>query len=71
MSKPDPIEFRKIWPSCFIAFMGFLELACVIMLLLTEFCSVSANFWTTNVFAGGWCGLVMLVHSIALIVAGK
>jgi len=71
MFKPDKIEFLKLWPKCFIAFMGILELACVLMFFLTELCNVAANFWTTNVFAGAWCGLVMLVHSIALIVAGK
>jgi len=62
--------FRQSWPRCFVAFMGVIELLATAILFATELGNVAANFWTTNVFAGGWCGLVMLVHFMALFVAG-
>ncbi|CAF0802982.1 unnamed protein product [Adineta steineri] len=70
MLNPNKTTFLLIWPRCFITFIAILELLAVIMFFLTELCSVAANFWTTNVFAGGWCGLIALIHVIALFVTG-
>ncbi|CAF3482347.1 unnamed protein product [Rotaria sp. Silwood1] len=50
--------------------MAIIELIAVLVLFITEFGNVGVNFWTTNVFAGGWCGLIMLIHVILLFVAG-
>jgi len=58
--------FLQVWPKCFIIFMAIIVLLSALILIFTEICNVGANFWTTNVFAGGWCGLVMLVFAIAL-----
>ncbi|UJR38516.1 hypothetical protein I4U23_031182 [Adineta vaga] len=70
MLNPDKTTFLLIWPRCFIVFLGLIELLAFVMFILTELCSVAANFWITNVFAGGWCGIVVLIHAIALFVAG-
>jgi hypothetical protein len=51
--------------------MGVIELLAVVILFFTELGNVASSFWTTNVFAGGWCGLIMLIHFIALFVVGK
>ena len=51
--------------------MGIVEVLAVLVLIFTELGNVAANFWTTNVFAGGWCGLIMFIHFIALFVVGK
>lgn len=67
--RPDP--FTDSFPRCFVVFLGIVELLCVIVFILTELGNVAANFWTTNVFAGGWCGLIMLIHFFGLFVAGK
>lgn len=70
MAAPDKASFNQVWPKCFIIFLGIVELLAVIVLVLTELGNIASNFWVTNVFAGGWCGLVMLVHFFALFVAG-
>jgi hypothetical protein len=70
-SSPDQQAFVELWPGCFIIFLAFIEVICVIILILTELGNVAANFWTTNVFGGGWCGLIMLINLILLFVAGK
>jgi hypothetical protein len=51
--------------------MGIIELLAVIILFLSELANVAANFWTTNVFGGGWCGIVVLIHVIAIFIVGK
>lgn len=71
MTTPDKESFKQVWPRCFVIFLGIIELLCVIVLILTELGNVFSSFWLTNVFAGGWCGLVMLVHFFSLFVAGK
>jgi len=71
MAPPNKEVFLKLWPTCFITFMALIELIAVVILFLTELGNVAANFWTTNVFAGGWCGLVMLIHVLFLFAAGK
>ncbi len=63
--------FLRFWPKCFITFLAIMELIAVIILFLTELGNVAANFWTTNVFAGGWCGLVLLIHLLFMFAAGK
>jgi hypothetical protein len=68
MPSPDKEAFNRVWPKCFIIFLGIIEVLATIVLIITELGNVGANFWTTNVFAGGWCGLIMLVHFIALFV---
>jgi len=70
MATPDKEAFNRVWPKCFVIFLGIIEVLAVIVLILTELGNVGSNFWITNVFAGGWCGLVMLVHFFALFVAG-
>lgn len=50
--------------------MGIIELLVVILLLLTEFGNVAANFWTTNVFAGAWCGIIILIHCVLVFSSG-
>jgi sorbitol-specific phosphotransferase system component IIBC len=71
MGDPPKKAFLQFWPKCFIPFMAVIELLAALILLLTELGNVAANFWTTNVFAGGWCGLVILIHSIAVFASGK
>jgi hypothetical protein len=71
MSSPNEKVFLEMWPQCLIVFMGIIELLAVIVIFLTELGNVAANFWTTNVFAGGWCGLILLIHFFSLFVAGK
>ncbi len=71
MAPPNKQVFLQIWPTCFITFMAIIELIAVIILFLTELGNVAANFWITNVFAGGWCGLVLLIHVLFLFAAGK
>jgi hypothetical protein len=71
MAPPNKDVFLQSWPKCFISFMAIIEVICVIILILTEIGNVAANFWTTNAFVGGWCGLIMLVHLVSLFFAGK
>jgi hypothetical protein len=71
MTSPNKDVFLELWPTCFINFMTVIELICVILLLFTEFCNIFINFWITNVFAGGWCGLIMLIHVILSFINGK
>jgi hypothetical protein len=71
MANPPNEVFRAVWPRCFMVFMGVIELLAVVILFFTELGNVASSFWTTNVFAGGWCGLIMLIHFIALFVVGK
>jgi len=71
MALPDNDAFLRVWPTCLIMILTLIELLAIVILLLTELCNVAANFWTTNVFAGGWCGLVMFIHFIFLLVTGK
>lgn len=71
MASPDKESFVKVWPRCFVIFLGIIQLICVIVLIITELGNIAANFWITNVFAGGWCGIIMIAHCIALFVAGK
>ena len=63
--------FKKRWVRAFTITLGVVELVCVIIFILTELGNVASNFWTTNVFAGTWCGLVMFIHGVFLIVTGK
>lgn len=70
MPSPDKGAFLQVWPRCFVIFLGVVEVLAVIVLILTELGNIGANFWTTNVFAGFWCALLMLAHFIALFVAG-
>ena len=63
--------FRRLWPNHWVTFMAVLEIFLIIFLFLTELGNVGANFWVTNIFAGAWCGLVMIVHMISLFVAGR
>jgi hypothetical protein len=67
----DQQAFNQSWPKCFIAFLAIIELLAALVLIATELGNVAANFWTTNVFAGGWCGLIMLIHFLAVSVSGK
>ncbi|CAF1409081.1 unnamed protein product [Adineta ricciae] len=70
MLHPDKTTFLVIWPKCFTTFLGVIEFIAFVMFILTELCSVAANFWVTNVFAGGWCGIIVLIHAIFLFIAG-
>jgi len=69
MSSPDKQAFNQSWPKCFLIFLAIIELLAALVLIATELGNVAANFWTTNVFAGGWCGLVMLIHFLAVSVS--
>ena len=71
MSSPNEEKFREIWPKCFVIFLAIIELLATIVIILTELGNVAANFWTTNVFAGGWCGIIILIHFFCLLCAGK
>ncbi len=71
MVEPNKTTFIRIWPKCFISFMALIELMAVALLILTELGNVGANFWLTNVFAGGWCGIIILFHTLLLFVSGK
>ncbi|CAF1241720.1 unnamed protein product [Rotaria sp. Silwood1] len=70
MPSINPESFKKSWPRCFVIFLGIVEVVAAIVLIITELGNVGANFWTTNVFAGGWCGLIMIIHFFGLFVAG-
>ncbi|CAF2502315.1 unnamed protein product [Rotaria sp. Silwood2] len=70
MARPNETIFSEVWPKCFVIFMAIIELIAVLILFITEFGNVGVNFWTTNVFAGGWCGLIMLIHVILLFATG-
>ncbi|CAF3119835.1 unnamed protein product [Rotaria socialis] len=69
MVSPDKEAFVKVWPRCFLVFLGVVEVIAAIVLIVTEFGNVASNFWTTNVFAGGWCGIIMIAHFFGLFVA--
>jgi len=71
MALPDTDAFLRVWPTCFIMILTLIELFSICILFLTELCNVAASFWITNVFAGGWCGLVLLIHFIFLLITGK
>jgi hypothetical protein len=71
MQNQNKVAFLQVWPKWFVIILAIIEVLAVIVLIITELGNVASNFWITNVFAGGWCGLVMLVHFIALFVAGK
>jgi len=62
--------FLQAFPKCFVIFIGVIEVLAVGVLIATELGNVAASFWYTNVFAGGWCGLLMLVQFFSLFVAG-
>lgn len=70
MAAPSKEAFVKLWPRCFIIFMGIVEIIAAIFLGISELGNVAANFWTTNVFAGGWCAIIVLAHAIAVFVTG-
>ncbi|CAM4808483.1 unnamed protein product [Rotaria magnacalcarata] len=70
MARESDKKFLEIWPICFIRFLAVVELIAAIILLGTEFGNAAANFWLTNVFAGGWCGLIMFIHVLLLMCAG-
>lgn len=70
-NEPKDKAFEQIWPKCFIAFTAIVELLAAILLFLTELGNVAADFWKTNVFAGGWGGLILLIHAILLLITGK
>jgi hypothetical protein len=71
MPSQENESFKQVWPRCFIVFLGIIEFLVVVVFVLTELGNIGTNFWVTNVFAGSWCGLIILVHLIALFVAGK
>lgn len=71
MGTPNKEIFLQLWPKCFIIFMGVIGLISVIILILTELGNVAANFWTTNVFAGGWAGLILLIFVILVFINGR
>lgn len=71
MGKLNEKVFLHFWPKCFIVFMGIIGIITVIILLLTELGNVAANFWLTNVFAGGWCGIILLIHAVLVLLSGK
>jgi hypothetical protein len=71
MVPPNKEVFLKLWPKRFIRFIAIIEIIAVVILVITELGNEAASFWTTNVFAGGWCGLVMLIHLIFMFMNGK
>lgn len=64
----DRENFVRVWPRCFLVFMGVVLLIATIFLLLTELGNACAHFWLTNVFAGAWCGIIDFAFAIALFV---
>jgi len=70
MPTPDKGAFIQVFPKCFVIFICVIELLSALVLIATELGNVASNFWTTNVFAGGWCGIIMLIHFLALACAG-
>jgi hypothetical protein len=71
MPAPDKSAFAQHWPKCFIIFLAIIELLAALVLIATELGNVATSFWLTNVFAGGWGGIIMLIHFISLCVVGK
>jgi hypothetical protein len=71
MPEPNKEAFLRVWPRCFVIFLGVIEMLAAVVLIITELGNVAAQFWTTNVFAGGWCGLIMIINFIGLYVAGN
>lgn len=70
MPSVDQDAFKKAWPRCFVIFISIVMLPAALVLIATELGNVGANFWTTNVFAGGWCGLIMMIEFLAVAVSG-
>ncbi|UJR07639.1 hypothetical protein I4U23_011927 [Adineta vaga] len=70
MAGPTSLNFRQVFPRWLPIVMGVIELICVAVLFITELGNVGSNFWVTNVFAGGWCGCVMIIHFLSLFVVG-
>lgn len=71
MSESNKEAFLELWPKCFINFMGVIGIIAAAILLLTELGNVAANFWLTNVFAGGWAGIILLIHVILVFRTSK
>jgi hypothetical protein len=71
MPTPDKEAFLQVWPKCFLIFLAIIELLAALVLIATELGNVAASFWITNVFAGGWGGIIMLINFLALCVVGK
>ncbi|CAF0996320.1 unnamed protein product [Adineta steineri] len=70
MASPTKVAFVQVWPKWLMIIMGIIEVIAVIVFFLTELGNVATNFWVTNVFAGGWCGCIMIIHFLALFITG-
>jgi hypothetical protein len=63
--------FYQGWRKFAVITIALLEVIIIIIFILTELGNVASNFWLTNVFAGSWCGLVVLIHVLTLLAVGE
>ncbi|CAF1475036.1 unnamed protein product [Adineta ricciae] len=70
MPNPTDFGFRQVFPRWLPIVIGVIEVVCVAVMFITELGNVGSNFWVTNVFAGGWCGCVLIIHFLSLFIVG-
>jgi hypothetical protein len=66
-----PNTFYQGWRKFAVIAIAIVEVIIIILFLLTELGNVASNFFLTNVFAGSWCGLVVLIHVLTLFAVGE
>lgn len=64
-------SFYQGWQKFAVIAIGVVNVIILVMFILTELGNVASNFFLTNVFAGSWCGLVLLIHTVILFAVGE
>jgi hypothetical protein len=64
-------SFYKGWKKFAVIGIGVANVIIIILFILTELGNVASNFFLTNVFAGSWCGLVLLIYTMILFAVGE
>jgi hypothetical protein len=64
-------SFYQGWQKFAVITIGVVNIIILIMFVLTELGNVASNFFLTNVFAGSWCGLVLLIQTVLLFCVGE
>ncbi len=65
------VAFFQGWSRWVVIGLGIVQSMVTILIIATELGNIASNFWLTNVFAGGWCGVIMIVHIVALFVTSE
>lgn len=63
--------FFNNWQKNVVIIIGILLVITVVFFILTDLGNVASNFWLTNVFVGTWCGLLVMIDAMALLIIGK